>query len=164
MTRKHVFPFVALMCALALTCGLFVGCANPSANTAATEQQANRAYMSQVNGLMEQLGERLEPFIDAVSRNDIVNMRTQAENAYQVLDQLADLEAPESLADVQEKYVDGTAKLREALDAYIVLYTDMQGDSFDQSTYETRIADVQKLYDDGIDLLKEADETAAGKE
>ena len=163
MIRKHVIPLVALVCAMALSCGLLAGCANGAANSATAEQQASRSYMSQVNELMEQLGKGLDSFNDAVSRNDVVNMRTQAENAYKVLDQLADLEAPEALSDVKEKYVDGTKKLRSALDAYITLYTDMQGSSFDQSTYNSRIAEVQKLYDEGIDLLKQGDEAAASK-
>ena len=154
----------AVLCAVILSCGLLAGCANTGANTATEEQQANRAYMSRVNGLMDELGAELESFADAVSRNDIVNMRTQADNAYQALDKLAELEAPEALEDVQQGYVDGTAKLREALDGYIALYTEMNGDSFDQSTYDKRIADIQELYDEGVDLLQKADEAASGKE
>ncbi len=164
MFRKHIVLISALVCTLALTCGMLVGCMNPAANTASTEQQANRAYMSQVNEIMDELGTGLDSFTDAVSRNDIVNMRTQAENAYQALDKLDDLEAPDALKDVQEKYVDGSKKLREALDDYITLYADMNGESFDQSTYDSRIADIQKLYDEGVKLMQEGDETAAGKE
>lgn len=153
-----------VICAAILSCGLLAGCANTGANNATEEQKANRAYMSQVNGIMAELDEGLDAFVAAVSRNDIVNMRSQAENAYQALDQLADLEAPEALADVQKGYVDGTAKLREALDGYIALYTDMDGGSFDQATYDQRIADIQKLYDEGVAALEEADKTASGKE
>ena len=114
--------------------------------------------------LMVELDEGLDSFVAAVSRNDIVNMRLQAENAYQSIDKLAKLEAPEALADVQKQYVDGTEKLREALDAYIALYSDMNSGSFDQSTYDKRVADVQKLYDEGVAALEEADKTASGKE
>ncbi|MBQ9044051.1 MAG: hypothetical protein IJ111_14700 [Eggerthellaceae bacterium] len=153
----------ALVCALALACGVLAGCANSAATTATAEQQANRAYMSQVNGIMEELGEGLDTFVDAVSRNDIVNMRTQADNAYKALDELKDLEVPDELADVQEKYVKGADKLREALDGYIALYTEMNSESFDMSTYDARIDAVQSLYDEGVDLMAEADETAASK-
>jgi len=119
--------------------------------------------MSKVNGVMEKLGDNLESFVDAVSRGDLVNMRTQADNAYRSLNELAELEAPEDLQDVKKSYVDGTTKLREALDGYIDLYTAAQSDSFDQSTYKDRLANVQKLYDEGVELLKKGDETAAGK-
>ena len=158
------FKLAALLCAIALACGLFAGCANTAGNTMTDEQQQNRAYMSQVNEIMEELGEGLDSFIDAVSRGDVVNMRTQADNAYKTLDKLDALEAPEALADVQKGYKDGSAKLREALDAYITLYTDMSSESFDSSTYDKRIAEIQSLYDEGVKLMQEADETAAGKE
>lgn len=151
-----------LACALALACTALAACtaSSPAADDA---QQGNRAYMSQVNSVMGTLGDNLGSFVDAVSRGDVVNMRTQADNAYKTLDSLAAIEAPENLADVKQKYVDGTSKLREALDAYITLYTEIESDSFDQSTYADRLAKVQSLYDEGVDLLKQADEAAASK-
>ena len=150
--------------AVALACALFSGCGSFGGASATSEQQANRSYMSQVNELMEELDSRLDSFIEAVSRNDVVNMRTQADDAYQVIDQLKDLEAPENLSDVKEKYVDGCDKLREALDMYITLYTEMNAGSFDISTYDSRVADIQKTYDEGVALMEEGDKTAAGKE
>ena len=160
--KRMTMALVACACALALAAGVFVGC-SPAGSNLTEEQQANRTYMSQVNSIMAQLGENLESFVDAVSRGDVVNMRTQADDAYQVLDQLAAIEAPEDFADIQKQYVDGTTKLREALDEYITLYTEAGSDSFDQSTYGNRIAKVQKLYDEGVDILKTADEAAASK-
>ena len=71
----------AIICAAVLSCGLLAGCAGQG-NTATQEQKDNRAYMSQVNELMVELDEGLDSFVAAVSRNDIVNMRLQAENAF----------------------------------------------------------------------------------
>lgn len=160
---KHIMMKLgSLACALALAAGAFVGCSVPSASTD-NAQQDNRTYMSQVNGVMNQLGEKLDSFVDAVSRGDLVNMRTQADNAYTSLDELSALEAPEGLSDVRQQYLDGTAKLREALDGFITLYTEIEGGSFDQSTYASRISQVQSLYDEGVNLLKQADQTAVGK-
>ena len=160
MTR-FIKAALACACALALS-GILVAC---SAGTSAlsSEQQENRSYMSQVNGVMATLGDDLDSFVGAVSRNDVVNMRTQADNAYKALDELAAIEAPEALADVQQDYVDGTEKMRKALDAYIELYTDLEAGSFDQSTYSSRIAEVQSLYDEAVEQLKKADEAAAEK-
>ena len=160
--KRVLIKLATTLCVMALCLGVVVGC---SGNTPAadTPQQANRTYMSKVNGIMEQLGNNLDSFVDAVSRGDLVNMRTQADNAYQSLDDLSKLEPPEGLEDVQKSYTDGTAKLREALDGYIDLYTAASSESFDQSTYDTRLADVQKLYDEGVELLKKGDETAASK-
>ena len=162
MSKNAIMKLGAAVCTVALSGAMLAGCANSAANNAATaEQQAGRAYMSQVNETMAELDEGLDSFVAAVSRNDLVNMRSQAENAYQALEKLGDIEAPEAYEDVQKHYVDGTGKLREALDDYIALYTDMNGASFDQSTYDKRIADIQKLYDDGVSDLEEGDKAAS---
>ena len=147
------------LCALAFAVAM-AGC---TANTSSVspEQQANRAYMSQVNEIMAQLDEQLDSFVEAVSRGDVVNMRTQADNAYQQLDKLSDLEVPDGFSDIQQGYLDGTTKLREALDGYIELYAATESATFDQSTYATRLAQVQSLYDEGVAALKQADESAA---
>jgi len=163
MKKIPLVKIGALVCAVVLAAGVLAGCGNAAMNAASSEQQANRAYMSQVNEIMDELNKQLDSFVDAVSRGDVVNMRTQAENAYKALDKLDALEVPDALKDIQEKYKEGTSKLREALNAYIALYTEMSGNSFDMSTYDKRIADVQKLYDDGVKLMEEGDKAAADK-
>ena len=152
----------SIVCAVALGATL-AGCA--SGNVSATDsQQANRAYMSQVNETMFELDESLDLFVDAVSRGDVVNMRSQADNAYKVLDKLANIEAPDDLKGVRQDYVDGTGKLREALDEYIALYTEMASASgkIDKAAYDERIAEIQALYDEGVALLQKGDATVAG--
>ena len=153
----------AIACVVAL-CVALAGCTQGASTSGTESQQANRAYMSQVNETMVQLDESLDKFVDAVSRGDIVNMRTQANNAYKVLDKLSDIEAPDDLKDVRDDYVKGTGKLREALDGYIDLYAEMADKqaSADKSTYEARIAEIQSLYDEGVALLKAGDEAVAG--
>ena len=58
----------------------------------------------------------------------------------------------------------GDAKLREALDEYIDLYAEItaKGDGFDWTAYEKRIADIQKTYDEGVALMKSADQAMSG--
>ena len=143
---------------------VLAGC-TPGASTSATDaQQANRAYMSQVNETMVEIDENLDHFVDAVSRGDVVNMRTQADNAYKVIDKLKGIEPPEDMKSVHADYVEGTTKLRDALDQYITLYTDMSKDQldFDQATYDARIAEIQALYDEGVALLQKGDATIVG--
>ena len=114
------------------------------------------------------LDSRLSDFVDAVSRGDVVTMRTQADNAFKVLDDLSSLEAPEPLKDVAAGYVDGANSLKDALNSYIQLYTEIDGatttDPFDWSTYDSRLQAIQDAYNAGIDKLKAADEAAAGKD
>lgn len=153
-----------LACMLALMCAL-AGCAAGQDASVAAEQQANRAYMSQVNEAMAELDGGLVQFVDAVSRGDVVNMRTQADNAYKTLDKLESIEAPEAMADVHKDYVEGSKKMREALDAYIDLYSEIssKGKDFDwDATYEKRLAEIQKLYDEGVEKLSAADKAIGG--
>lgn len=164
MLKNVLSKVLATACVVALACVALASCA-PNSGTAATEEQkAQRAYMSQVHTAMDELGANLELFTDAVSRGDVVNMRTQADNAYKSLDKLNSLEVPSALSEagVDTKYKDGTAKLRQALDGYIELYTNVQSnESFDRTAYDTRIKELQTLYDDGVKALKEGDEAAA---
>jgi len=152
----------ALACVLASGLAL-TACATGGTATLTDEQKANRAYMSQANETMVELDGSLGSFIDAVSRGDVVNMKTQADNAYKTLDKLSELEAPESLADVQKKYDEGAQKLEEALDAYIQLYAeaDKAGKNFDWSRYDERIKEIQELYDSGVKALEEGDKAAS---
>lgn len=150
--------------ACALAAGLALSACASGGNTALTEeQQANRTYMSQVNETMVELDDSLDSFVDAVSRGDVVNMKTQADSAFKTLDKLSSLEAPEALSDVQKKYVEGTQKLEEALDAYIQLYTevDKAGKDFNWSDYDARIKEIQELYDSGVKALEEGDKAAS---
>ncbi len=153
---------VVLACVLAGSMAL-AACAPSGTATLTDEQKANRSYMSKVNETMVELDGNLDSFIDAVSRGDIVNMRTQADNAYKTLGKLSELEAPETLSGVQKKYTEGIQKLEEALDAYIKLYSEAEkaGKDFDWTSYDERIKEIQELYDGGVKALEEGDKAAS---
>lgn len=154
---------VGAIVAATLAFGALAGC---TGQTAGSEQQdVNRQYLSQVNQVMDDLETSLASFTDAVSRNDVVGMQTQAENALSKLDSLDSIEAPEELSEVQQSYQDGTAQLREALSSYVALYTEISSATdaqpFDWSTYDARLAEIQEKYDAGIDALEAGDKAAA---
>lgn len=166
LNRKTMAGILTLLVAAALGLGMLAGC---SSNSAVTQQQSdNRNYMSQVNQVMDDLESALANFTDAVSRDDVVGMQTQAENALATLDDLSGIEAPEDLADVKSGYEEGAGKLRDALNDYVALYTEISSSTdaqpFDWSTYDARLAEIQQGYDEGIAKLKETDELAANKE
>lgn len=161
MTRIASFALAALCLGALLA---LAGCA-AQGNPATEAQTANRQYMAQVNQTMDDLAQRLEGFEEAVSRGDVVTMRTQADNAFKALDTLAGLDAPEPLKEVQQDYVDGCSSLKDALNGYIALYTEVasatEDHPFDYSTYDQRVKDIQDTYDQGIDQLKAGDARAA---
>lgn len=168
MTHSILSRIAGAACALALAASalVFAGCAQQS-STANDQSSASRQYMTQVNQKMDDLTDRLSGFSDAVARGDIVTMRTQADNAFKAIDELSAIEAPDALKDVQESYVEGCSSLRDALSAYIDLYSEIDGSSnsssFDYSTYADRLSAIQDQYNQGIDKLKEADTAASEK-
>lgn len=157
----------ALVFACLLAGGLFCACAKDSKDEP-TPQEQNRAYMAQVNQLADDLRESFGEFIDAVSRNDLIAMKAKADEAFKSIDKLEQLEAPEGLEDVQSAYAQGAASLRTALQGYVDLYAELEAaqdtEDFDLSGYESRLAEIQASYDEGLKALGEGDQLASEKE
>lgn len=163
MNDKMLNRLLAVACGAALMLGALTGCMSP--NTGATDQQqANRTYMTQVNLAMEDLNARLASFDEAVAAGNAVTMRTQADNAFAAIDDLAAIDTPDAMKDLQQNYVDGCNTLKDALSSYVDLYTEISAATedhpFDYSTYDDRLKAVQDSYNKGIDQLKAADEEA----
>lgn len=160
---KFAALLLAVVCAVA-----FAGCAPaqpvPQPENTSENAPSNNQYMADLNSSVEELGERLQSFNDAVSRSDAVGMRIQADNASAILDQMAALEAPEELTDLRSEYVKGCDSLKNALNAYVTLYTEIATASeaapFDYSTYSDRLQEIQTQYDEGIQTLEDADKKA----
>ncbi len=166
MKRKTAIRFISVLCASVIALVALAGCATQ--DTAASQQQSeNREYMTQVNQVMEDLQGKLESFTDAVSRGDVVGMRTQADSAFKAIDGLGNLSVPDDLKDVQQEYVDGTGDLKKALNDYIDLFTEIdsatEAQPFDWSTYDQRLSDIKALYDEGIGKLQSGDNKATEK-
>lgn len=164
MSHMKFAKVFSALCAGVLMVAALGGCA-PQDTAASQQQSENRQYMTQVNQTMEDLQSRLESFTDAVSRGDVVGMRTQADNAFKAIDDLNNISVPDALKDVQSEYVDGTADLKDALNSYIELYTEVDSATaehpFDYSTYDQRIQDIKSKYDEGVGKLQSGDNKAS---
>ena len=156
------------ICTGSLAVAMLAGCTATPQNSLTDEQKANREYMSAVNQKMTTLGSTLDSFNDAVSREDVVTMKTQAANASKVLDELANVETPEAFTDVRTNYVDGAKNLEAALNEYIELYSEIQSateaNPFDWSSYDQRVKTIQSHYDEGVAALKAGDEAVSAME
>lgn len=170
--RVAGFAFAVFVLLAAL---LLSGCASPQAATNAEGEDkpmTSSEYMAEVNLTVEELNERLQSFNEAVSRQDPITMRTQADNAFAVLDKLAAIEAPDDVKDLRDQYVKGCDQLKDALNSYIDLYSEMvaardraqsssrNSSSFDASDYADRIEAIQNQYNEGIQTLEDADNSA----
>lgn len=165
MKLQTLSKAIALASAGILGMGVLGGCAAQQTSAVTEAQSENRAYMTQVNQTMETLKDRLASFSDAVSRGDVVNMRTQADNAFKALDSLSSQDAPDSLRDIKQQYVDGCADLETALSDYVTLYAEIDSATdtqpFDWFSYDERLAAIQSSYDSGIAKLEAGDKAAA---
>ena len=176
-TARNTFSKVAsiafAVCAFALML-VMAGCTTPQAEDVAEGEDkplTSSEYMAEVNQTVEELTERLQSFNEAVSRQDPITMRTQADSAFAVLDKLAAIEAPDDVKDLRDQYVKGCDQLKGALSSYVDLYSEMTAakaeaessrynDPFDASVYADRITDIQNQYDEGIQALEDADSSA----
>ena len=165
MKRTNIARIAPAAVACALAGALLGGCAMQAANPEATRGEENRQYMAQVNQIMDDLSVQLESFEDAVSADDLAGMQIEANEAFRTIDELAAIEPTEDMKAVHESYTQGCADLENALSLYLGLYTEIANATeehpFDYSEYDTRLAEIQEAYDNGIEQLKTGDETVA---
>jgi hypothetical protein len=168
MIKKRIFHFLIGASVFICAAFLLVGCTASGETEEEKAQLARRAYMSEVNQSMVLLGEKMDDFTDVVSRGDIVGMRAQADSAFRVIDDLEALDVPEGLTELHKEYVEGCRVLKDALSAYIDLYSEVQSattdDPFDYTTYDSRLDEIKENYEKGITLLESADKKASEME
>lgn len=120
--------------------------------------------MTKVNQAVEELNTRLGEFDEAVAQESVVNMRNKANSAFEAIDALAAIDTPDAMKDLQTNYVDGCNKLKDALNSYIDLYTEIssateEGALRTSAPTTAREGNPRRLQR-GIDKLKAADEEA----
>lgn len=149
---------------LALAMSFLTACSQ--GGQSATEEKTVTAgdYMVSVAKSSQQLSSSLKDFAEAISENDITAVQSKADSAYEVLKQMEALEAPDELKSVKGKYDEAVQSLRDALKDYVALYLEVEnspdGVPADYATYVQQIESVQKAYDQGLNLLEEADNMA----
>ena len=123
-----------------------------------------RLNIHQPASYLREVNTRLGEFDEAVAQESVVNMRNKANSAFEAIDALAAIDTPDAMKDLQTNYVDGCNKLKDALNSYIDLYTEISSATeeapFDFSAYDERVKEIQDAYNEGIDKLKAADEEA----
>lgn len=150
--------FIALIAACAFAVTLFVGCTTTPSSSEEEAPITASEYMVNLNDCSVRLSDKLQGFAEAVADDKVSAMQTKAEEAYAILDEMSDLEAPEDVNDLKAKYTEASNKMKDALSSYVALYTEV----FDSAQavpadYAQRIEDVQKQYDAALNALEEAD-------
>lgn len=159
--KINALRVLAVACVACLSLTLLSGCA--ATEPKKDDAQLNREYMSSVNRISAEAAEDLAGFGEAAAEGDLAAMRLAAADASKTLEKIADLNVPKPLADVHSEYTEGAADLDEALTKYIDLYARVQnaGVSLSDETVEAEVAEVNALYESGIEHLSAADEMVA---
>lgn len=159
MKTKARIILAAMLCVVCLAA--LVGCSGNNAEQDAQTQ--NRQYMSSVNTIMDTLNTNMEEFATAVKDGEVVSLDAQLEAVNKCVDDLNALTPPEAMTDIHKSYVTGATEMQTALAAYVQLYEDVRAPasgSFDYSTYDSRLAEIQSHYDAGIAAFQDADSKA----
>lgn len=155
---------IILALTLCVTClTLLVGCSSNSAQSDDPQTQ-NRQYMASVSQIMNDINTQMEDFSDAIKDGEIISLSSQLNTVSSKIDDLKALKVPDAMKDIHSSYVKGAEELKAALDGYVSLYQDIKAPasgSFDYSTYASRLDEVQKHYDAGVEALKDADKKAS---
>lgn len=164
MRKELMKARIVLVIATCVACLiLLVGCS--AANTqVANEQTKNRQYMATVNQIMEDINKEMQDFSDAVSEGEVISLDSQLSAVKKSVEELKNLEVPEAMKDIHDLYVQGAEEMQNALVKYVDLYQDVKAPekgNFNYGTYNSRLDEIQKHYDAGVEALKKADDKAA---
>lgn len=160
---KYAAVLVAALI-VALVLAVLPGCSQPAPQAQEEKKATASDYMVSLNQNASILSEKLADFATAVEAGDVSAMQAKADAAFAVLDDMANLEAPEELSELRDKYNNAANSLRMALEDYLKLYLEIENSpdgNANYSDYAVRIESVQKEYDEGLNLLEEADKMAA---
>ena len=155
-----IAAIIALLCAFALCSCKGVSALNSPENAAKAQ---SAVYFASVNQIVNDLKAELGDFSTLVKNKDTNAMKEKLDSAQKLIDELKSVDVPQNCEDVQQAYLDGFIQMQQALSNYINIYTDFINGSIDNSVLNTRVADVQKSYNQGLELLSKADLLAAQK-
>ena len=123
-----------------------------------SEAANNRAYMANLNRQASDLQDVMDDFEKAAAENDVVTMQAKLKDMDQIIDTVKDTTATERLSSVKDGYVDALTTLREAMGSYVSLYNEIKSGSIDSKQFDTKLAEIQSVYDSGIEKMKNADQ------
>lgn len=164
-STAHKALMIGAAALVALCLGFLTACSQSQPATDEERPPTAGEYMTSVAKASSQLSSSLSEFAAAVSDNDVSAVQAKADAAYEILKQMEALEAPDEVKSVKGKYDEASQSLKDALKDYVALYLEIEnapeGSQYDFSNYASQIESIQKSYDNGLNLLEEADNMAS---
>lgn len=165
MSKSHITKIlVGVVCVL--TCAfVLVGCngKNVIPTQSDMEKAATSAYLAEVNSVVSEFKGTLSDFSTDIKEKNVANMKDKLEASQKLIDKFNQIDVPQNCNDVQKAYSDGLLQMQQALSDYISVYSSFVNSELDNSVLNERMGSVQKSYDMGLDLLRQADKLAAEK-
>lgn len=140
-------------------CAAFSGC---GANTVTEINKANdTVYLAQVNSVSKSINGELSNFSQFVKEKDVEAMQNTYNKVQDQVDTLAHSVVPENMADAHNSYISAFTQLQASLKDYIQIYSDMKSGAQTHDVLTQRIATVQTEYNQGINMMQDAEKKAS---
>ncbi len=167
MKSKMKIQVSGIVLSIVMAMVLLTSCVG-QAPSATDEQVGNREYMAEVSVVVHDLELSLSEFSGAASNKDIVAMKEILKQASKAIESLEKIEYPEGLGEVHDSYTQGAQALESALSDYVDLYENTlslpEGSQPSIEDIEKSKQDIEKKYNEGVELLEKADELAISME
>lgn len=162
--KKAFLNVCGIACAI-LFAAFLTSCTSQQIPSDTDEQTVTASeYMVMLNQAADSLRENLNDFAAAVNAGDLSTLQTKADTAFQAMDSLDDLKTPDELTGVRDQYKEAINVLHNSLNEYIAVFTEIENEpdqaNIDLGKYAERFENIQKEYDNGMNLLEKADSAA----
>lgn len=155
---------------LAFTFALTVGCVALAGLSACQgfglsqndiNKASSTAYLTEINKITKEFGNTLSDFQNCIKEKDVNGMKDKVDFCQTIIDDFNKVEAPENCKAAQKSYSDAFLQLQQALKDYTQIYKDFSEGTQPSNVLQQRIVKVQESYNQGMELLKKADEEAS---
>lgn len=151
--------FMACICTFVLS-----SCDSLDLSKSASDMQkaSTTSYLAQINSISQDFKNIISDFETDVKNKDIDSMKNKLSEADKLIEDFKSIDAPEPCKDVASAYSDGFMKLQQALSKYVQIYSDINSGSATSDTSQ-QITEIQNLYNQALEQLRQADKLAAEK-
>ena len=165
MLKKNIKKLIVAICCLGVCVFTLAGCSQFGlpATVADAEKAATSAYFAEVNTVVNEFKTTIGDFSSDVKEKKVDSLKDKVDACDKLVTQFSKLDVPKNCEDVHKLYTDGLVQMQQALSNYVQIYTDFVNGSIDNSVLNQRVADVQSSYNQGLELLSQADKLAAQK-
>ena len=153
---KGLFVFLFVTCAVFSLSGCEGSPLNPVLSMQEAQEtplQKAQEYVTAVDSRAAELSVKADEYVQALGKGDNVAAKLKLEEVAASLDDLSNIEIPDSLKDEGEKYKQAATGLKEALNSL----NDVANGKGSESDLKSKLQEAQQKYDEAAKNLSDAD-------